>query len=104
MLKHVERRLQGQASGKTVKMMRLQYERYYAHALAKIEKEIRPVLDRIGRRIDLSKYRPRRMTRPEIHRAVAKEYQDKGRPEITPRRVKAFWTEYGNFLKALNET
>jgi hypothetical protein len=100
----VERRKQGKASGLTVKTLRQDFERYQTRSLARLQNEVAPILDRIGRHVDLSKFTPARMRRPDVCREVAREYLALGRPEITPRRVKAYWTEYGNFLKTSHST
>jgi hypothetical protein len=89
------------ASSATIKALRDEFRRYEKHALARIQKEITPILDRKGRFVKGS---AKTMTREEVQRQVAKEYRDAGRPQITARRVKAYWTEYGNFLKARKST
>jgi hypothetical protein len=75
-----------------------EFKRYEASAHLRIKKEITPTLDRAGR---LVRGRLRAITRDEVQRKVAKEYKEAGRPEITARRIKAYWSEYGNFLKEI---
>jgi hypothetical protein len=88
------------ASALTIRARIAEFERYEANAAIRISNEITPVLDAMKRRPAKSK----RMPRDEVQRLVAKEYQAKGRSNITARRVKAYWTEHNNFVKASHKT
>jgi hypothetical protein len=92
---------QAPGSAQTIKALRDEFKRYEAQALARIQKEITPLLDRAGRVV---RGRVRVMTREEVQRQVAKECRDSGRPLITSRRVKAYWTEYNNFLREVQRS
>jgi hypothetical protein len=85
------------ASRQTIKALIDEFKRYEEHSLARIRKEVTPILDRMGRHVTV--HVTSAMTREVVQKLVAKEYREAGRPEITARRVKAYWTEYANFLK-----
>jgi hypothetical protein len=63
-------------------------------ARKRVEKEITPLLDKLGRVQTLQRYMPKRLTREQVRQQVAKEWKAKGRPEITSRRIKDIWAEF----------
>jgi hypothetical protein len=99
------RKLQAEgADPLTIRAMQEEARRYEAHALKQIATVITPALDKLGRVIDLSNFRRRVMSREEVMERVARECQERGMIAVTPRRVKAYWTEYRNFLRASQQT
>ena len=90
------------ASPLTIKALSDEAERYEAHARKQIGEPIEPKRDARGL-FDESNFRRERMSRQEIMNRVSEERGGKA-TGITPRRVKAFWTEYKHFARASGRT
>lgn len=95
------RSIEGAASELSRAVLLKEFERYHAHAMKRVKSEIAPVLDKKGRIQALRKFMPKKLTREQVQQQVAEEWQAKGRADITSRRVKDIWTEYGHIVRAV---
>ena len=89
--KHARAAIRGAKSAVTRKVLVKQFTRIQAHVRKRIEEEIASKLPKTGRLIKSRKFMPKRPTREQVRQQVAEEWNAKGRPDITARRIKDIW-------------
>lgn len=68
--------------------------KWQAIALKKIQTEVTPVLDRLGRCISIDDYRPRAVPRSDVYRKVAAECRRVGLGTVSTHQIRDCWREY----------